>query len=85
MFFGAKTKTPLGINAIFPLLRDKVSTFDMQTHLMHLNMKWTRVLNSGQTAVDVSNQPVYALTKEPQLIHPEIFFSVFYHLQTTSY
>ena len=33
-------QTPLGINTILPLLRDKVSTFNMQAHLMQLNMKW---------------------------------------------
>ena len=82
-FFGAKTKTPLDINTMFSLLRDKVSTFDMQAHLMHLNMKCTRVLNPGQTSVDVSNQPAYALTKELQFRHPEIcsqYFTIFRQL-----
>ena len=49
----------------------------MQAHLMQLNMKWTAVLNPCQTPVDVSDQPVYALTKELQLFHPEIFSQYF--------
>ena len=40
---------------------------------MHLNMKWTETLNLGQTSVDVSDQPVYTLTKELQQHFPEQF------------
>ena len=50
--------TPSGINSIMPLHREKVSTFNMQSHLIHLNMKWTETLNPGQTLVDISDQPV---------------------------
>ena len=64
--------SPSGINTILPLHRDKVSTFNMQSHLMHLNMKWTAILNPDQTPVDVSDQPVFALTKELILRFPEI-------------
>ena len=71
----------VSIRFILPLLRDKVSTFNMQAHLIQLNMKWTAVLNPGQTLVDVSHQPVYAFTKELQFRHPEMFS----HLQTTLY
>ena len=49
----------------------------MQAHLMHLNMKWTESLNPGQTPVDVSDQPVYALTKELQLRYPDTFSNYF--------
>ena len=49
----------------------------MQAHLMHLNMKWNPVLNPSQTPVDVSDQPVYALTKELQFFHQEIFSQYF--------
>ena len=35
------TKSSLGINTILPLLQDKGSTFNMQTHLIQLNMKRT--------------------------------------------
>ena len=69
--------TPLGINTIIPLRPEKVSTFDMQSHLMLLNMKWTKTLNLGQTPVDVSGQPVYTLTKQLQLHFPEIFSNYF--------
>ena len=54
--------SPSGVNTILPLQRDKVSTFTMQSHLMHLNMKWTKILNPNQTPV--SDQTVYALTME---------------------
>ena len=70
-------QTPPGINTILPLLRDKISTFNMQAHLMQLNMKWTALLNPGQTPVDVSDQPVYALTKQLQFRHPGIFSQYF--------
>ena len=49
----------------------------MQAHLMHLNMKWNPVLNPSQTPVDVSDQPVYPLTKELQFCHQEIFSQYF--------
>ena len=69
--------TPSGINTILPLHRDKVSTFNMQSHLMHLNKKWTAILNPNQTPVDVSDQPVYALTKELILRFPGEFSNYF--------
>ena len=40
-------------------------------------MKWAETLNLTQTPVDVSDQPVYALTKELQLPFPEIFSKYF--------
>ena len=49
----------------------------MQVHLMYLNMKWTADLNPGQTLIDVSDQPVYALNKKLQFRHPEIFSQYF--------
>ena len=49
----------------------------MQIHLMQLNMKWTAVLNPGQTLVDVSDQPSYALTKELQFRHQGVFSQYF--------
>ena len=49
----------------------------MQVHLMHFNMKLSAVLNPDQTPIDVSDQPVYALTKELQFRHPEIFSQYF--------
>ena len=70
-------QTPPGINTILPLLQDKVSTFNMQAHLMQLYMKCTAVLNPGHTPVDVSDQPAYALTKGLQFRHPEMFSQFF--------
>ena len=64
---------PPGVNTISPLLRDKVSTLKMQTHCMLLNINSTKVLNPNQTPVDVSDQPVYALTKEAQYRFPTVF------------
>ena len=55
----------------------KVTTFNMQAHLMQLNMKYTAVLNPGQTPADVSDQHVYALTKDFQFRHPEMFSQYF--------
>ena len=69
--------TPWAIHTIIPLHQEKVSTFNMQSHLIHLNMKWAETLNLTQTPVDVSDQPVYALTKELQLPFPEIFSKYF--------
>ena len=69
--------TPSGINTIIALHREKVSTFNMQSHLMHLNFKWPETLNLGQTPLEVSDQPVHALTKELQLRFPEIFSNYF--------
>ena len=44
----------------------------MQSHCMLL-MQSTKVLNENQIAVDVSDQPVFALTKELQFRLPNIF------------
>ena len=66
-----------GINTLLPLHRDKVNTFNMQSHLMNLNAKWTEILNPDQTPVDVSDQPVHALTKELQLRFPESYSKYF--------
>ena len=45
----------------------------MQSHLMNLNAKWTKILNPDQTPVDVSDHPVYALTKELQEYYSKYF------------
>ena len=70
--------SPSGINTILPLHRDKASTFNMQSHLMHMDMKWTEILNANQTPVDVSDQPVYALTKELIFRFPDEVFGQFH-------
>ena len=70
-------QTPPDVNAICPLLQDKVSTFNMEAHLVQLNMKSTAILNPTQTPVNISDQPVYALTKKLQFRHPDIFSQYF--------
>ena len=68
---------PPGICTILPVLRDKVHTLNTQAHIMKLNIKWTETLNPGQTPVDVSDQPVYALTKILQYLFPDKFGNYF--------
>ena len=68
---------PPGINTILPMLRDKVHTLNTQAHIMKENIKWTEILNPGQTPVDVSDQPVYALTKTLQFMYPDEFSNYF--------
>ena len=62
---------------MLPLLRDKVSTLEMQYHCMQLNKDIVNIVNPGQIVVDACDQPVYALTKEVQLRFPEIFKNYF--------
>ena len=68
---------PPGINTILPMLHDKVHTLNTQAHIMKENIKWTEILNPGQTPVDVSDQPVYALTKTLQFMYPDEFSNYF--------
>ena len=76
---GENRDVPLqqGTNVLLPLIRDKVNTLDMQYHIMKLNIKAVEALNPGQTPVDVSDQPVYALTKEVQYRFAEEFHDYF--------
>ena len=62
-----------GENALLPLIRDKINTIEMQCHTMELNIKSVNVVNPGQTPVDVSDCPIYALTKEVIYRFPERF------------
>ena len=64
-------------NSLLPLLRDKVNTLEMQCHIMTLNIKAVDALNPGQTPVDVSDCPVYALTKEAQYRFPDQYSNYF--------
>ena len=52
-------------------------TLETQAHCMKLNQKATESLNHGQTPVDACDQPVYAITKELQLIYPNQFYNYF--------
>ena len=45
----------------------------MQEHCMTLNINSTKALNSTQTSIDVSDQMVYAITKELQYRYPHLF------------
>ena len=42
-----------------------------------MHIKWTESLNPGQIPVDVSDQPVYAMTKELHLRYSDIFSNYF--------
>ena len=71
-FMRCKDQTP-GCNAIMPLLRDPVHTLQMQVHCMKINQSTVKALNPEQTPVDVSDLPVFALTKEALLRFGELF------------
>ena len=49
----------------------------MQVHTINQNIKAISALNPGQMPVDVSDCPVYALTKENQFRFPEHFSNYF--------
>ena len=66
-------KQPPGNNTTLPLIPEKVNTLQTQCHCMTFNINLTRVLNPIQTPVDVSEKPVYALTKELQYRYPHLF------------
>jgi len=53
--------------------RKNFNTLQMQGHCMTLNINSTKVLNSNQTPIDVSDQPVYAITKELLYRYPRLF------------
>ena len=42
-----------------------------------MQLKWPAGLNPGQTPVDISHQPVYALSKELRFCHLENFSQYF--------
>ena len=59
---------------IFPLLKDAVHTVNMQHHLISCFIDYNRTLDTDQvTAVDCSDQPVYALSKICQWFYPSKF------------
>ena len=67
-----KTGIP-GINAIMPMINKPVHTIETQYHIMSINKKTTNFLNVSQTPIDVSDQPVYALTRTIQWKYPGEF------------
>ena len=57
--------------SILPLLKDVVHTLDMQHHLISIFIDYTKTLNPKQiTAVDCSDQPIYALSKINHWLFP---------------
>ena len=60
-------------NSLLPLISDDINTLEMQCHTMRLNIKAVNALNPGQTPVDISDCPIYALTKEAIYRFPDKF------------
>ena len=60
-----------------PLLRDPIHTLQMQVYCMKVNHATVKSHNPEQTPVDVSNLPVYALTKQALLRFGELFLEYF--------
>ena len=60
-----------GHHNFLPLIDAPVYAIASQYHCMIIIMKTNEYLNSGQIAVDVCDQPVYALTKEVQYRNPK--------------
>ena len=56
-----------------PLITDKVGTLNTQDPCMLENIKCTKIINPGQTSLDWSYQPVFALKKELQFRFPKMF------------
>ena len=74
------TPTPSN-SSIFSLLKDVVHTPDMQHNLIKLCTEYTNTLNRQQvTAVDCSDQPIYALSKIIQWKYPEFAFPKYFAL-----
>ena len=62
-----------GINALMPLINKKVSTLEAQYHLMCIIKKVIHYINKHQIPIDVSDQPVFAHSKQLQLRLPMEF------------
>ena len=58
-------------NSILPLLRQNVRSYSMQMHCIEITKAAIEILNPGQPVVDVSDQPIYAISKHLQLIYPD--------------
>ena len=67
------TVRSLDISAILPLIDEPVHTLDMQYHCMNIISNTINILNPGQIAVDVADQPIFALTKELMMRYPDMF------------
>ena len=60
-------------NSLLPLIREKINTLEMQCHTKRLNIEAVNDLNPGQTPVETSDCPIYALTKEATYCFPDKF------------
>ena len=58
-----------------PMINKKVASLKAQFHCMNLLKKTISFINQDQIPVDVSDQHVFALSKEIQLRHPSVFGS----------
>ena len=61
------------VNSILPLLPQNVATLSMKRHCIEVTKAATELLNPGQVIVDVSDQPLYALSKQLQIIYQNEF------------
>ena len=52
------------INVILPLMPKPVHTLETQYHCMQITKNIIAFFNLNQNSIDVSDEPVYALTKE---------------------
>ena len=62
----------VGVHALMPLIHEKVATLKAQFHCMNIIKDTIKFINP-QIPIGVSDQPVYALSKEVQLRYPSSF------------
>lgn len=58
---------------LLPLFREKSCTASMANHAMKLVSEATEYLNPGQTPIIACDQPLYALCKQLQWTHPNMY------------
>ena len=63
----------VGIHSVLPPINKKVASVEAQYHCMSIIHKTIKFLNENQIHIDVSDQPIYAYSKEVQGHHPPIF------------
>ena len=61
------------VNSILTLLRQDVRSFSMQKHCIEITKAAIDVLNPGQIVVDVSDQPIYTISRILQQHLPNKF------------
>lgn len=62
---------------LLPLFQESAHTPSMIYHAMNICKKVTNYLNEGQTAVCACDEPLYAIFKQVQWTHPELFGNIF--------